>query len=63
MLPIIKFGDNEQRKHMKSKEPIKGNGMKTLFHHNNQDSRVRVFYVVYHRLSSFPSYMIIKRWC
>ena len=28
---IIGFGDFEQRKHMKFKEPIKGKGMRTLF--------------------------------
>jgi len=28
---VICFGDFEQRKHMKYKEPIKGKGMRTLF--------------------------------
>jgi len=31
---IICFGDFEQRKHMKFKEPIKGKGMRTLFKKN-----------------------------
>jgi hypothetical protein len=31
---IIGFGDFEQRKHMKFKEPIKGKGMRTLFRKN-----------------------------
>ena len=31
---IICFGDYEQRKHMKFKEPIKGKGMRTLFKKN-----------------------------
>ena len=31
---IICFGDYEQRKHMKFKEPIKGKGMRTLFRKN-----------------------------
>ena len=28
---VVCFGDYEQRKHMKYKEPIKGKGMRTLF--------------------------------
>jgi len=31
---IVCFGDFEQRKHMKFKEPIKGKGMRTLFRRN-----------------------------
>lgn len=31
---IVCFGDYEQRKHMKYKEPIKGKGMRTLFRKN-----------------------------
>ena len=31
---IVCFGDFEQKKHMKFKEPIKGKGMRTLFRRN-----------------------------
>ena len=31
---IVCFGDYEQKKHMKFKEPIKGKGMRTLFRRN-----------------------------
>jgi len=35
---IICFGDYEQRKHMKFKEPIKGKGMRTLFKKNGYET-------------------------
>ena len=35
---IVCFGDYEQRKHMKFKEPIKGKGMRTLFRKNGYDT-------------------------
>ena len=37
---IVCFGDFEQKKHMKFKEPIKGKGMRTLFRRDGYKTNI-----------------------